>query len=284
MDRALVVLNPRARRGAAARDYERIRSDIEARFEARYTAIDTTRWLRDLDTARNEGVERVLVGGGDGTLHLVANALMRNWPTAALGAIGLGSSNDFHKPCRTRLRGIPVRVGAPTACDVGLATFEDEAGLTRRRYFFVSASIGLCARANRRFSTTPWLGVDATIAHAATSALVRHENISARLDERELLISNLSVMLTPYLAGAFRYDAERQPGQFAVHLCSDMGALGLLRAMLDLLRGRFCGESWSSSSLIVDLDREDDLELDGELFRARRVRFEAIPNALGVCS
>jgi len=269
----LVVVNPKARRGRGVRDYGRIRSAALGP-NVRHALLDSD-WPRDLD-----GVERVIAVGGDGTLHAVANVLLNDWPRVALGAIGVGSSNDFHKPCRTRVRGVPVRIGAPVPRDVGLATFEDADGLTHERWFCVSASIGLVARANRCFAG----GGDLAIARASASALLRHSNIAARLDGRALSISNLSVMLTPYLAGAFRYGGAVPPGQFALHLCTGLGRLGLIGEMMKLLTGRFGGASWSSRTVSVDLDRDDDLELDGEVFRARRVRFETMPGALSVCS
>lgn len=308
MQRALVILNPRARRGAAARDYDRVRAQVEAGFRVRDTLLDSTgQWLRALDRARREGIERVVAVGGDGTVHAVANAILGDgsggWSGLTLGAVGVGSSNDFHKPCRTRVRGIPVRVGAPASRDAGLATWEDAAGVRHTRWFFVSASVGLSARANRRFSrdrgAAAWLGarsVAAAIAYAALAALLHHEDVPARLreaaeePERDVQVSNLGVMLTPYLAGTFRYDTEVQPGQgrFALHLCEGMTRRGLLRAMAELLSGRFGRapgtSSWSSRAVSLELEREDDLELDGELFRARAVRFEAFPDALAVCS
>jgi diacylglycerol kinase (ATP) len=308
MPRALVILNPRAHRGAAARAYDRVRARVEAGFRVRDAVLDGTgEWLRALERARREGVERVVAVGGDGTVHAVANAILGDgdaaWDGVTLGAVGVGSSNDFHKPCSARVGGIPVRIGAPAARDAGLAVWEDAIGVTRRRWFFVSASLGLSARANRRFSrdvgAQAWLGarsVDAAIAYSAVGALVRHENVGARLrgdaDEpaRDVLVSNLGVMLTPYLAGTFRYGNDVQPGQgrFALHLCDGMTKRGLLRAMAELLVGRFGRapgtSSWSSRTVSVELERDDDLELDGELFRARKVRFEAFPDVLEVCS
>jgi len=67
-----------------------------------------------------------------------------------------------------------------------------------------------------------------------------------------------------------------------------MTRLGLLRAMAELLGGRFGRapgtSSWSSRAVSLELERDDDLELDGELFRARKVRFEAFSDVLSVCS
>ncbi len=54
-------------------------------------------------------------GGGDGTVHALVEALAlapRRPPLdhLTLGAVGLGSSNDFHKPVGRRVGGVPVRL------------------------------------------------------------------------------------------------------------------------------------------------------------------------------
>jgi diacylglycerol kinase family enzyme len=308
MPHALVIVNPRARRGAAVHAYARIRAEVEAGFQVRHALLDgSCDWLLAIDRARREGVDRVVAVGGDGTVHAVANALLSDGLGAsreiALGAVGLGSSNDFHKPVRSRARGVPVRIGEASERDVGRATWEDARGRRHARWFLVSASMGLTARANRRFSRerglAGWLGrrsVDAAIGYAAIGALLHQENAPARLSPtleaaaRDVELSNLGVMLTPYLAGAFRYDTEVQPGggRFAVHLCEGMTTLRLLSTMAGLLRGRFVSSpqlrSWASRAVTLELDEEDDLELDGELFRARSVHFEAFSRALSVCA
>jgi diacylglycerol kinase family enzyme len=308
MPLALVILNPRARRGAAVQRYATIRDEVESGYRVRHALLDgTCDWLVALDRARRDGVDRVVAVGGDGTVHAVANAILEHGIEAShelsLGAVGLGSSNDFHKPVRSRTRGIPIRMGAPAERDIGRATWEDARGARHARWFLVSASLGLGARANRRFSRdgglAGWLGsrsVDAAIGYAALGALACHEDVSARLREgddasvREVAVSNLGVMLTPYLGGSFHYDTKVQPGggRFAVHLCEGMTRPRLVTTMVHLLRGRFDAsphrKSWASRALTVDLDQEDDLELDGELFRARWVRFEAFSRALAVCA
>jgi diacylglycerol kinase (ATP) len=308
MQQALVIVNPRARRGAAMRRYRRIRSEVEAGFRVRETLLDRSgEWLDTLDRARREGCDRVVAVGGDGTVHAVANALLSQGVVAAkhvtLAAVGLGSSNDFHKPVRSRARGVPIRIGAPVPRDVGLATWEDARGIAHARWFVVSASVGLTARANRRFSRERGLAgffgarsVDAAIVYAAMGALFQHENVRARLrasmeqTARDVALSSLGVMLTPYLAGSFHYGSSVQPGngKFALHLCERMDRFALLRTMTELLQGSFGRSpgtvSWSSPAVSLEFEREDDLELDGELFRARKVHFEAFPDALAVCA
>ena len=308
MRRALVIVNPRARHGDAAHRYEQIRAAVEAGFQVRHVLLDASGdWLRAVDRARREGFDRVVAVGGDGTVHAVANALLsggvRGGSDLALAAVGMGSSNDFHKPVCHRVHGIPIRISAPAGRDVGLATWKDDEGAQHSRWFVVSASIGLTARANRAFArartSTGWLGArsaSSRIACAALGAIARHRSVPSRLrpeaegSPRPVELSNLSVMLTPHLAGSLRYGSEVQlgHGRFAVHLCEGMSKVRLLSTMAGLLVGRFGRSpgtrSWSSRALTLDVDEGDDLELDGELVRARAVRFEAFSNALAVCA
>lgn len=310
--RALVVINPRARRGSAARRYASIRAEVETGFLVEHTMMDDAgRWIDAIHFARRERFERVIAVGGDGTVHAVANALLDKpldgFPsmTTSLGAVGLGSSNDFHKPIRRRAHGVPLRLGQPTRRDAGLATWKDARGELHARWFVVSASVGLVARANRRFSEQAGVigrvarrSVDAGILIAAMSALARHRNVRARVRPSQdgraaadpIELSSLSAMLTPYLAGAFRYEPTRGAGegQLAFHLCRDMSRTDLLATMVRLLGGRFDGSpktrSCTAPAMCIELDEEDDLELDGELFRAKSIRLEARPSVLEVCS
>jgi len=314
--RALVVINPHARRGSAAHRYASIRAEVEAGFVVEHAMMDDAgRWIDAIHFARREGFERVIAVGGDGTVHAVANALLDKsldgLPSAStsmntsLGAVGLGSSNDFHKPIGRRAHGVPLRLGEPAPRDAGLATWKDARGELHARWFVVSASVGLVARANRRFSeqagvigTVARRSVDAGILVAAMSALARHRNVRARVRPSQdgrvagehIELSNFSAMLTPYLAGAFRYEPARGAGegQLAFHLCRDMSRTDLLATMVRLLGGRFDASpktrSCTAPAMCIELDEEDDLELDGELFRAKSIRLEARPSVLEVCS
>lgn len=292
--RALAIVNPRARRGRGLARYAAVRREIEQSFAVDEVLLDEDgRWIEALDHAR--GRDRVIAVGGDGTVHAVANALLSEGVGATLAAVGVGSSNDYHKPVRRSSAGIPLRIDAPQRRDVGLARWVDDRGVEHARFFLVSASIGFVARANRRFGASALAGVlgarsvSAAIGFAATSELVRQTNIRARLSspDDDVELSNVSVLLTPFIAGGFRhpsFEALPHAGCFGIHVCTSMGRVDLVRAMLDLRRGRARGESFTASSLRVDLVHEDDLELDGEVFRARTVTFALVERALEACS
>lgn len=60
---------------------------------------------RFADEARREGVDTVIAGGGDGTVHEVVRGLFRAgaFPKTALGILPLGTANDFATSCQIPL-------------------------------------------------------------------------------------------------------------------------------------------------------------------------------------
>jgi diacylglycerol kinase family enzyme len=66
-----------------------------------------------------------------------------------------------------------------------------------------------------------------------------------------------------------------------------MGRWALLRALVGLVRGRRPGRAgthqWSEPEVEVQAARPFDLEVDGEVVRARRVRFSLWPEQIQVC-
>jgi diacylglycerol kinase family enzyme len=305
---ALIVLNPMARHGSAGRRFSRVRPLLEERFRTKLVETDPGQaWRAAVKTALEEGIRIFIAAGGDGTVGAVASALVaerRSVPLGEvhLGAVGLGSSNDFHKPVQTRYGGVPLRLSMGTAApqDLPRVLYTDETSVQREAIFVVSASLGATAAANAFFNRGDallrglkrgWVG--GAILYAALRTIARHRNLRARLrfpaEERETALSNLSILKTPYLSGSFSYDTPIDPagGRVAVNLCEAMGRWGLVRALAGLARGRFLGRPgtrhWMAESLEVELDAASDLELDGEVVRARRLRIDVLPERIWVC-
>ena len=96
---AHVILNPAAGRGAA----RRAESVVARAFRAQGWAVDVARTEgpghgQELAAqAVREGARHVVAVGGDGTVHDVANGLLRSAADAALGVVPVGSGNDFAK-------------------------------------------------------------------------------------------------------------------------------------------------------------------------------------------
>jgi len=123
---AHVILNPAAGRGAAGR----AEAVVARAFRAQGWAVDVARTAgpghgQELATAAaQQGAKHVVAVGGDGTVHEVANGLLRAGSDAVLGVVPIGSGNDFaklvgvykHDPVRAVARLVTAR---PTRFDAG---------------------------------------------------------------------------------------------------------------------------------------------------------------------
>ena len=113
-----VFLNPNAGYGSAEKKWWRIADEVKNRLGGELSL--------EICSSRKEGSDRIreavsrgekefVAAGGDGSVNLLLNTLMEsamNPSQYVLGAIGIGSSNDFHKPFRkaSEIGGIPVRI------------------------------------------------------------------------------------------------------------------------------------------------------------------------------
>lgn len=319
MSRCLIVLNPAAGGGSGEQRWARVRARVMDGAGCELLRTDPQgRWREEVRAAAADGVRRFVAAGGDGMVSQLANVLVALSRASSgeialdqlrLGAVGLGSSNDFHKPLHRAERwgGIPLKLdwSRPVARDVAWACFATAKGRERRRAFLLSASVGVVAEGNRIFNEARGVGAwlkryakGAAIVGAALGAISAHKNIEARLmpiypasaKAERLCLTNISVMKTPHLSGSLRFEQDVTPsdGQFAVYVCEGMGRGAMLRTFVDLSRGRFVGRpgrhAFLSSALTLEIDQAANLELDGEVTRTDRVSFYVGEERLMVCS
>lgn len=305
----IVFLNTRAGYGRAASKWRRVRGGLEQRagtFDvSEVTSFDAVaEQLRDR-AARGENT--FVAAGGDGTVNLLVNAIMTlDDPSAVvLGAVGLGSSNDFHKPfaAASFINGVPVKVDRANARprDVMRVDYEsDDAAATR--HAIINASLGITAEANASFNdpsafvrAVRALGVDAAIVASILETLVKHRDVTCRLivdgtDAGVFEVSNLGVVKNPHFAGALCYDTPIEPddGRLGVNLCAGLSRFQALVLLAALYRGRFRGRpktrSWTAERVRVEGDRTFALETDGEVVPARSAAFSVLSGRIRCCA
>jgi diacylglycerol kinase (ATP) len=307
MDAALVLLNPLAGGGRARERWARVAPAVRAVCRPEVVELDRgDTWRGRVAAALERGTRFFVAAGGDGTVHALVAALLEaprrpRLGAITVGAVGLGSSNDFHKPVTRRVAGVPVRLGpGAEPRDIGIAHVTAPDGRRERRCFVVSASAGIVADANAFFSDGDplqgWLRSHWTtgaILHAALRTIAAHRGGAARLRvggrTRRTVVTSLSVSKTPYVSGAFRYDAAVGPadGRLLLCLCEGMTRSRTMLALADLARGRFAGRPgralWLAPRAVLLSERPVTLELDGETCTARRVAFGVLPERIRVC-
>lgn len=262
----------------------------------------------DLTTVIRHEVEhgdrRIISCGGDGTLNSVINTIMSACPadasTITVGGVGLGSSNDALKPFGEKIQGIPVSIDTVNAAaiDLGMMQYQRPDGTEASRYFIANAGLGVIAAANRMFNQNDRIthafkriSVNAAITAVALRTIARWNasNFTVSIGgqtERTIAIDTMSVVKIPWVSGGMHYDEEtsRDSGLFGIHISERQGRFGLLRLMADLSRGRFSGRPGRSTvfarSVSVSSEHPFDLECDGEVDQATRVRFSVVPRAI----
>jgi diacylglycerol kinase (ATP) len=304
---AVVLLNPAAGGNRGMARWRRTESAVRDVCEPRVVETDLGgEWRFAVRQEIENGTRLFIAAGGDGTVSALADELARarGWiplDTFTLGAIGLGSSNDFHKPYGTMIGGVPVRiVPSDMRRDLCVARYTSPDGAAHSRCFVISASVGVVAEANaffndgnvwERWLRGRWTG--GAILYAALHTIGAWRNLAVRLRSgartERAAVTNLSVSKTPFVSGMFHYDRSVAPddGYLAVHLCEGMSRTEALRALADLARGRFEGRSkrrhWNSWRLAVAADVPLALELDGEVVQARRVTFGVLREQVKLC-
>jgi len=304
---AIVLLNPAAGGSRGMARWRRAEDAVRGVCEPRVVESDLGgEWRFTVRQEIENGTRLFIAAGGDGTVSALADELVRarGWiplDEFTLGAVGLGSSNDFHKPFGPKIDGVPARIVPSDARrDLGVARYAAPDGSTHTRCFVVSASVGLVAEANaffnggggaERWLRGTWTG--GAILYAALHTIAGWRNLAMRLrsgahTERSR-VTNLSVSKTAFVSGMFRYDRSVAPddGLLAIHLCEGMSRREALGALGVLARGRFQGlpkrRHWNSWRLAVASDAPMAVELDGEVVQARRVSFGVLHEQVKLC-
>lgn len=153
MPKVIVILNPAADRGRAADLAHLIRAWLGAHTSFEWAETNGPGHAIELaEGAARDGFEWIVAAGGDGTVHEVANGILRvneaGRASPALGVIPIGSGNDF-----AWMSGAPL--GDPQAAIrrllegevrcVDAGVIADERGVGAQRYFVNGAGLGFDA-------------------------------------------------------------------------------------------------------------------------------------------
>lgn len=190
--KALLVVNPRARRGAESIDaVKEILSAGGIDLEDASTGNQEN--LSELISRRARDIDLVIIGGGDGTLNAAAAGLV--FTGLPLGVLPLGTANDF-----ARTLGIPpdplqaaeiIAKGKPKLIDLGEVN---------GHLFFNVASIGFSAElageltehAKKRFGTLGYGIVAARILMRSRlfKAFVDHDDTTETIRTMQISVGN----------------------------------------------------------------------------------------------
>ncbi len=308
----IIVLNPFAAGGKARHKWRRIeRSVLEKRPHTELFILNgKTSISRFIARKIQQGHREFVAAGGDGTVNLLVQELLKpKNPVLSdeikLGALGLGSSNDFHKPFRDDcfLGSVPCKMDFNSAVrqDVGLLLFEDEQGKSQKKYWLNNASVGLTAEANHFFNYPDLIltqlkkyATNPAILYAALHTIFTYKNKKMKLRfgqeaSKQVTVTNLGVVLNPHFSGSFCYDSpyEGNSGYFYAHLCHDMTLIQTVRTLYHLSRSEFSGlpntMTFRVNYLNVRAEEPFAVEFDGEIILTRQAEFSVMKKLMQVC-
>ncbi|HEV7590931.1 MAG TPA: diacylglycerol kinase family protein [Longimicrobium sp.] len=293
-DRFYVILNPTAGRGAAARAWPAVRAVLEG-GGAQVELAETRRHGHAMDLAEaaaHAGWPVVVAVGGDGTVHEVANGLLRasggGVTAAALGIVAVGSGNDF-----ALLAGVPRDPAEAARRIVSTAERRVDVGRVGDRWFTNGVGVGLDARVaveanrNRRLRGIGiYLWALARVLRSFRPPLLRVEIDGGEVIERPLTLATVGNGAR-HGGGFWIFPAAKiDDGLLDVCICDGLGTLQILRFLPKTLRGTHVGASCvhmrTARRVRISSDTPLPVHADGEILfeDARELEIEIGPGLL----
>ena len=307
----VLFINTQAAAGTALAKWQKIEPEFRRRFQStRVCPMGNVCAMNDIvRQAIRDGETDFAAAGGDGTVNALLKSILavtssNDLTRVRIGAVGLGSSNDFHKPFvkEQSIDGIPCKLDFQNSYlrDIGCLSYE-EGGKTEHRYFIANASIGVTAEANLFFNQSSPVVVflkrcsaEGAILYAAIRTILLYKNFPSTLhvgscEHFTTRLTNLAIMKNPHVSGSFLYDTPVAPddGSFAVNLSEGMSKLELFHLLFSLSRGRFTSldhtRTWTKDSVSISSSQPFAVEYDGEVITSPSVRFSILRKHVLVC-
>ena len=293
-DPLVLFVNPTAGRGRAGRRL----AGITALFDAAGIGYDlkTSRDVGDLETRVldlvGNGTRRIVVAGGDGSIHEAVNGIMRAGGAARLGVIPTGTGNDFAKACNipldweqaTRLLADRIRADARWRCI--------DVGRVNERYFANGVGIGFDARVTKVARAFRWPIGQLVYLVALVRCLidgVTTPDMTIASDELEMQgpITLANVSNGAWVGGMFHIApmADNSDGRLELLVADPVTRLRILGLLPRIIAGRHVGEPEVSHASVqrVRIDAAEPVpsHLDGEVIEpTRHFEIEVLPAAL----
>jgi diacylglycerol kinase (ATP) len=273
-----LFLNPAAGRGRTSRRVPRIvelleDSGITVTLNFSCSVGDLERQVREQVQA---GARRILVAGGDGSVHEAVNGLLCAGSHAALGVIPSGTGNDFAKACSIPLDWEQATQLLANRLMANSPAREIDVGRMNKRYFANGAGIGFDAKVTRIARSIPWPIGDLVYLLAIFRCMIDgietpHVDISAddSLWSGPLTLANISN--GPWVGGMFHIApmADNSDGHLDMIAAGPVSRVRILRLLPKLMRGEHMGETEITHASIRQLKIEASepmpSHLDGEV-------------------
>lgn len=286
----MLLVNPASRRGAKAFTlYQELLAQRVHLVNALLTRSQD-HMLKMIQDGLNTGIQRFVIGGGDGTLSAAADALVLT--PGIMGVIPLGTGNTFSHGLGLP-RAIPqladILANGPIArYDVGLAITGDQ-----QKIFLNSLTMGfseklveLLSRQDKdRLGLFAWI-IEFRRALTRTPVLnvqLRWKDREVRYMTRQLVVVNgrtiaAGITATPASSG--------QDGLLEVFRLGGPSLISIVRLGVKLLTGRLLADHEAHylplTEVTVETTPTQPVNIDGEIWNSPPITCRVIPGALNV--
>ena len=286
--RPLFIINPAAGHGHAKRILLNVSAAMPGPAEVVFSTVQGD--AEDIAyRAALEGFSPIVGVGGDGTLHQIANGLMRSPNPPPVGIIPAGSGNDL-----IRTLGLPSDPEEATRLIWSDVSGAIDIGMCNDRYYLNVGGVGLDTRVVKAMeggSGGVYGGKLSYLVHAVRE-LSRYTNpeFVIRLDGHALPTRSLLVAIANarYYAGGMQIcpDADMADGLLDVCVAGDLSrreVLGLVPSIYFGRHGRHHKVSFHKARTVqIESSTDMDVQLDGEIVTALPAEFRIVPQALRV--
>lgn len=291
-----LIVNPSARRGRAGRRARRIVELFDAQGVA--TELVQSAGPGDIaglvETLARQGASRIVVAGGDGTVHEAVNGAMRSASDVALGLVPCGSGNDFAKACGIDpdWQVASARLAERIASHVEPARID--VGRCNDAWFANGVGIGFDAVVSRHAdgirlplgSLVYMVGLLRALAAGVVTPALSIDGDGFAYEGRATLVNIAS---GPWVGGQFRIapDAKNDDGTFDLVLAEPLTRRRVVTIVGPLKRGEHLAEPEVRHArvarVVVESESPIPSHLDGEVQPlATRFEIECLPGALGL--
>ena len=244
--------------------------------------------------------------GGDGTLHCMVNALVKNKGVDVLskikvGHVGLGSNNSFLRPyseCKI-IHDVPMRIANETYAQDLMEVEVTLNGNIQKVYCVANSSVGFLATANILFNTARDIAVlkkwnsDLADVYTFIKALINWRAIEVEYITNEKSeiksITNMHFMKKPYYATdlGFPEIIPSNNGLFRLNILWERPRLVILKKFFSMLvfKNLLQGRDMTAevSSITIKSKKSIPIELDGEIYFGTEFKIKAFKEGIHLC-
>jgi YegS/Rv2252/BmrU family lipid kinase len=300
----LIVVNPNAGRRKGLVDWERI-SGLLSQYQLNYISVFTERPGHAteivIESIEQQGYQRIVVVGGDGTMNEVVNGVFgqNRFKTTdiTLGMITVGTGNDWG-----RMFGIPSDYEEAVKILTCNKTFIQDAGMVKycneeepgNRYFVNIAGMGFDAEVARKTNKMKENGKGGLFLYFYNiiTSLFNYRHVEAMINVDGLNLENkifsMNVGICRYNGGGMIQAPNAIPddGLFDLTVIRKLSKPNVILSLRRLYNGTIDKhskvDSYTGKSIRVESRDTIMLETDGESLGHTPIEFNIIPRSVKV--